>query len=333
MKKFFTTLPALLLVVIGLTLLASCNRIKEARETVSGLAEAVKAVEEVAKSVDMDALLDTIGAMEEAEGGGDNSGTTSSGVDASSAITASSESNPGKLTITGLPSGEYAAWVFKSGTDISNMTAVKSAYDNGSVQASSAPASGNVFTLYGSTVAGAWTAAWTGSGSLPVLLYKDTDKTWSYATLSFSNGVGTAQFSGFKAITASAGGGTQTSTASGGSTESSGGNPGKLTVTGLPSGEYAAWVFKAGTNISTLAAVKSAYDNGSVQASSSAASGNVFTLYGPGAAAGTWTAAWTGSGSLPVLLYKNSDKTWSSATLNFSNGVGTAQFSGFKAVK
>jgi len=71
MKKFFTTLPALLLVVIGLTLLASCNRIKEAAGKVSTIVDSVR-------------------------GGGDSDDEDDGGK---------------KLTITGIPSkynGKYA---------------------------------------------------------------------------------------------------------------------------------------------------------------------------------------------------------------------------------
>jgi len=106
----------------------------------------------------------------------------------------------GKLTISGLQDGgTYIVNVFTAGTNISNFSAISTALNSNNNQAVGTSSSGNVFNLYvwdGSTT----TTAWTGSGSLPVLLTSGSDTLFRYATVSFSNGVGTAQISSFTTV-------------------------------------------------------------------------------------------------------------------------------------
>jgi hypothetical protein len=113
---------------------------------------------------------------------------------------------------------------------------------------------------------------------------------------------------------------------------------GGLTVTGLPGGgTYAVYVFTTGVDISTFAAVSSAFTSGSYQAVGATANGNVFALIGWNGTA--TTTAFTGSGSLPVLLLNSSGSStdlanpmYRRATVGFTNGGGTVQYGSFTAV-
>jgi hypothetical protein len=242
----------------------------------------------------------------------------------------------GSLTINGLPSGgTRAVYVFSADTNISTYNAITTAYTNGSYQAvgaSLSSSSTDTFDLY-TWNSGVQGGGFTGQGSLPVLLLNSggsiTDSTnpmYSWATVSFSNGEGTAAFSGFTAVVLGG--------------EPPGGG-GRITIIGLPSGgTRAVYVFSSGTDISTYNAITTAYMNGNYQAlgaSLASSSTDTFTLY-------TWTGGvqgggFTGQGSLPVLLLNTGGSTtdstnpmYSWATVSFSNGEGTAAFSGFTAV-
>ena len=113
---------------------------------------------------------------------------------------------------------------------------------------------------------------------------------------------------------------------------------GGLTVTGLPGGgTYAVYVFTTDVDISTFAAVSSAFISDSYQAVGATANGNVFALIGWNGTA--TTTAFTGSGSLPVLLLNSSGSSTDSAnpmyrraTVGFTNGGGTMQYGSFTAV-
>ena len=116
--------------------------------------------------------------------------------------TDNNDDNGGKLTISGLPQSEggYSVDVFTSGTDISTYQAYNAAYNN--FEATSGVWSGNVFPLAGYTSPGVFYEKWTKSGNFPVLLLIVHDNTSNtaqrfYATVNFSNGKGTTQFSSF----------------------------------------------------------------------------------------------------------------------------------------
>jgi len=112
--------------------------------------------------------------------------------------------NGGKLTISGLPQSEggYNVNVYTSGTDVSTFQANKPVNPN-SYEAASGVWSGNVFPLLGyNTSSGIFSEKWTKSGNFPVLLLIVHDNTsntsqYFYATVSFSNGKGTTEFSSF----------------------------------------------------------------------------------------------------------------------------------------
>jgi hypothetical protein len=108
-----------------------------------------------------------------------------------------------------------------------------------------------------------------------------------------------------------------------------GGGGGTLTVTGLPSAEHRfAYVFKAGTDISTLSAVMNVIQftgpaNDYLLAAGIDPSGNVFSLNG----------SFTGSGNFPILLVMMNPQTeYRRATVNFTNGSATVSFSSFTLV-
>ena len=231
----------------------------------------------------------------------------------------------GTLTINGLPGGgTYAVYIFTAGTDISTYQAITNAYSSGSYQAVGAIANtGNNFTLVGWNGTSA-TTAWTGSGNLPVLLLnaygsitEAGNSMYSYATVSFSNGNSTVNFSSFTSVVMGGG----------------------LTINGLSGGgTYAVYVFTAGTNVSTYEAISNAYISGSYQAvGATATAGNSFTLIGWNGTSAT--TAWTGSGNLPVLLLNATgsvteagNSMYSYATVNFNSGNGTANISNFTPV-
>jgi hypothetical protein len=207
------------------------------------------------------------------------------------------------LSITGLPSGIYAVRIFPGGTDISTTAAVVAA-SNKQVANGNNAGSGNVFTLQTHDTD---PKIWTGSGNFPVLLIKGTSQ--SYATVSFSNGIGTAQYSSFADCAVGSG----------------------LTIIGLPSDDYMASIFPVGTDISTLAGYNAAInENKEVARGHNQSGGNVFTLQ----TLDTDSKIWTGSGDFPVHLVPQSMtppyNPMVQATVSFSNGIGTAQYSSFK---
>jgi hypothetical protein len=200
------------------------------------------------------------------------------------------------LTITGLPSGTCYVNIFPSGTDISTLTAAFAA--NNPVAYGMSNDGGNVFTLLTLD-----NEIWTGSGNFQVLLTTGSNL-FRYATVSFSNGNGTVQYSSF------------TNCASEG-----------LTIIGLPSRDYTSMnIYASGTDISTYTACEQArIDNKIVAYGMSNTGGNVLTLYTE-----DYSELWTGSGNLPVLDANTTP--WRYTTVNFSNGIGTAQYSSFIAV-
>jgi hypothetical protein len=113
---------------------------------------------------------------------------------------------------------------------------------------------------------------------------------------------------------------------SGGGGGGNSGSGGKLTINNLPSGQYKVIVFNSGTNISTLYALAAAIGSGSEIAASAPSNSNVFTIY-------TNTqqpAKWTGGGNFPVYLYSAQEQLW--ASVNFTNGTATANYSSFITV-
>jgi len=213
----------------------------------------------------------------------------------------------GSLTINGLPSGSYEVRIFPSGTDISTITAVLAANNTYKFVAyGDNNTGGNVFTLKMNS------EVWTGSGNFMVsLMSNNTTFTYYYTTvaISFSNGIGTAQYSSF------------TDCAVGGG----------LTITDLPS--YQQWtvsIFPDGTDISTKAAVFDASTSRIDVAYGDIYGSDVFTL------SSSLTAEhWTESGDFMVLLTGSSggyNPPRFYATVSFSNGIGTVQYSSFTAV-
>jgi len=174
---------ALVAVIVFSMTLASCSRVRDARNAFTAVAEVAKALE----------------AEKEAVGGGSSrSGSSSIGIG-------------GTLTITGLPNGGYAVYILKVGTDISTSEAASSAIGT-DVQAvggmNDASSSNNVFAVLGTNSAtGAGILEWTASGRLPVLLLNtnamaqgDFANIFFYATVNFTNGVGTVRWSDFKVV-------------------------------------------------------------------------------------------------------------------------------------
>jgi hypothetical protein len=113
--------------------------------------------------------------------------------------------SPGFITINGLPSNMASVGVFKSGTDIST----KSKYDAARNSDSNALAVGlnmnlsefNKIPLAKANYAGGLDVFWTGTGSFPVALTNDADDSvYYYATVKFSKGNATVNFSSFKEI-------------------------------------------------------------------------------------------------------------------------------------
>jgi hypothetical protein len=117
-----------------------------------------------------------------------------------------------------------------------------------------------------------------------------------------------------------------------------GGGGGSLTISGISDGTKAVYVFNSGTNISSYAAITDAYTSMSYQAvGASLSSGDTFTLYGWSGSAQAGTFA--GTGAFPVLLLNTSgsitdpdNPMYSWASVEFSNGSGTVNFSSFSAV-
>ena len=108
---------------------------------------------------------------------------------------------------------------------------------------------------------------------------------------------------------------------------------GTLTITGLPNGSWSVDVFAPGTDLSGKAAIgKALYDvGGAHQASTNYTSGNVFYL------TSLISQTWTVSGNRPVILINENDNDLNSlyrrATVSFSNGSATVEYSSFTAVE
>jgi hypothetical protein len=128
------------------------------------------------------------------------------------------------------------------------------------------------------------------------------------------------------------GGGSSKTPDTQGTPNTPGGSGGKLTVTGLPSGQWQANVYAAGTDISNLAAYMSA-GLSKVEAAGSITNSNVFNLFDK-----TSLQFWTGSGSRYVALVGSEAADpvnpvyYRYATVDFSNGSATVPFSTFTAV-
>ena len=110
---------------------------------------------------------------------------------------------------------------------------------------------------------------------------------------------------------------------------------GGLTISNLPSGgdyAFSVFVFPGGTDISTYETVNSALNSYSHQAAGVEPSGGVFNLLTQD------EDTWTGTGTFPVLLFNENGTTeqgnpmFRRASVNFTNGTATANFSGFTAV-
>jgi hypothetical protein len=250
--------------------------------------------------------------------------TSKSGT-ASVTVTGSGPGTASSLTISGLPgSGTFAVYVFTAGTDVSSYTAVISAWAASSWQAVGATLSGGAFPLIGWDGSSA-TAEWTGSGTLPVVLLNGSgsitesgNPMYSYATVSFTEGAGTASFGSFTALV------------SGGPGPGTGGS---LTINNLVNGNRS-YVFNPGTDLSTFNAIISAYSSSGWQAVGAAPSGNAFTLIGWNGSA--VTADWAATGTFPVLLIDSGGSIldsgsamYRSASVSFTGGVGTAAYSSF----
>ena len=109
------------------------------------------------------------------------------------------------LTITGLPSGQWNVLVFAAGTDISNYDAfdiISSMGSNKIEAANYGGNSGSFFPLVKVKVGGPTGPEdiWTGSGSRSVALNKGSTADYYWATVNFSNGNGTVQYSSFKPL-------------------------------------------------------------------------------------------------------------------------------------
>ena len=111
-------------------------------------------------------------------------------------------SGGGRLTVTGLPSGQWTANVYATGTDISNADAYMSA-GLSKIEAAGSITNSNVFNLFNKTSL----QFWTGSGSRYVALVgsEAADPVnpvyYRYATVTFSNGSATVPFSSFTPVT------------------------------------------------------------------------------------------------------------------------------------
>ena len=196
-----------------------------------------------------------------------------------------------KLTINGLPGGAtYTVYIFSSKTDISTYSAITTAYSSGSYQAvGGLSPSGNVFDLVGWNGMSA-TGAWTGSGSFSVLLLNAsgsitsaTNTMYSRATITFTNGNGTASFSSFTAVVY--GGGTGS------------GTDGTLIINNLPdSADYVVGVYNHSGTINDISEWASVAQN--IVAAGSGTASSSMTLY-----AANTAEAFTGTGSYMVALY------------------------------
>ena len=224
----------------------------------------------------------------------------------------------GKLTVNNLPNGgTYAVYVFANGTDISTFTAITNAYGSGSYQAVGASPSGNIFDLVGWNGTTA-TTTWTGSGSLPVLLLNASGNTtgtanpmYSWATISFTSGNGTANFSSFTAIE---GGGIIGP-----------GSGGKLEILNFPAGgSLAITIYDYDEEIismTELAGVQADLSKLAAVSYGLAASSPVNLIKGGGLSGG-----FTGTGTYLVLL-TNGVIPYYAEQVEFTNGNGTIDFS------
>jgi hypothetical protein len=244
----------------------------------------------------------------------------------------------GKLTISGLPSGgSWVVHVFADGTDLSIFSNRSPSSPN--YQALGGEPSGNVFSLLRRPIDG---QPFTGSGNRVVLLQNTSTLEERIATVNFTNGSATVPFSSFKTETEGGNGGgnpadtTNPNTGGGGDpvdpNNPNNGGSGRLTVTGLPSGEYGVMVARPGTDVSTFDAIDNTSEEDFVAVGY--ATGNVFSLYSD-----NYYSLWTGSGSRKVILINTqgdpdnpTNPVYRSATVNFSNGSATVPFSRFTAV-
>ena len=240
--------------------------------------------------------------------------------------TAGPSGDGGGLTVTGLPSsgGSWSANVYVAGTDISTENvAFTVAVLEKRIAVGVTRGGGNIFPLFTTTMT---PSVWEGSGNLPVLLARGD--TYLYATVSFSNGVGTIPFSSFTPVSGTGGGDPVDPN------DPNTGGGSKLTVTRLPSGSWTATVHAAGTDISYGLAIS---NNSIAKGGVTANIGNVFTLYRANETPSPSTY-WTGSGSLPVSLLDGSGKDaadgiyFRRATVTFSNGNATVSFNSFTPV-
>jgi hypothetical protein len=138
-------------------------------------------------------------AVELATGGDSKKGGGISGL----ADIVTSGIGPGFLTINGLPENMASVGVFKSGTDISTKSKYKAAMDSDS----SGVAAGfnmnisefNKIPLVKTDYSGGIDMFWKGTGSFPVVLVSPNNTVY-YASVKFSKGSATVNFSSFKEV-------------------------------------------------------------------------------------------------------------------------------------
>ncbi|MDR1812183.1 MAG: hypothetical protein LBQ87_05110 [Candidatus Fibromonas sp.] len=116
-------------------------------------------------------------------------------------------SGGGRLTVTGLPSGQWTANVYAAGTDISNADAYMNA-GLSKVEAAGSITNSNVFNLFNKTSLQFWTVS--GSRYVALVGSEAADPVnpvyYRYATVDFSNGSATVSFSSFTPVTDLSGG-------------------------------------------------------------------------------------------------------------------------------
>jgi hypothetical protein len=123
---------------------------------------------------------------------------------------------------------------------------------------------------------------------------------------------------------------------SGGETDGGGGEPGTLTITGLPKQYFIMYVLSADKDISTfmnIAAVSGSLEGVGILITPD---GNVYQLYG------TEGDTWTATGKWQVVLaggnynkdnpMDKDNPLYRTATVNFRNGSATVKFSNFTAI-
>ena len=120
------------------------------------------------------------------------------------ACSTDNDNGDSRLTINGLPSdndGVYSVYVWTNGMNISTVQALSDGWQAKTWEAFGTADSGsNVFTLYAYTEKDYYDKHWTKSGNFPVSLRIDNNNNitqYYYATVNFSDGNGTTQFSSF----------------------------------------------------------------------------------------------------------------------------------------